>query len=573
MFCVFFRTIGLVLLALPLWSCAMVNRGPSPIQKDLEVKTAEAGPYYYYMRSYLMKNRAEMGEAVEMLGKAVAKDKDSLFLKTELGNLYVQQNDYKQALAIFEHIVRDDPKNVTAIIMLAEVLSALGDHGEAIKAYEKALALEPNSERIHLLLGSEYVKGNEPERALELYKRLTEVNPESFAGFFHLGTVAASLKDYPLAESAFVKCLALKPDYEQTRFELVNLYEAMGKPDRVVDMYKDILDSNPDSIKAAVGLGHYYLRMERTADAERVFEELKIRSRSNPLVVKQIALIYLDQKKYAEAARTFQMLSEADSDQPEIDYFLGMALEGLEKTDEAISAYERVTDVSSYYGSAIVHLSFLYQEKGDREKAIALMHQAIEKEPDEPGLYLFLGAIYEEMESYSNAIDALRKGLELEPDHVRLSFRLGVVYDKAGQKEACIAQMKTVIEIEPTHAEALNYLGYTYAELDTNLDEAEDLVKRAMTLKPNDGYITDSMGWIYFKKGLFQEAVKYLEEAVRLVPDDPTILEHLGDAYIKLGKPEKGLELYRKALDNKEKDTESIEKKITTVEKQLRDPR
>ena len=85
-------------------------------------------------------------------------------------------------------------------------------------------------------------------------------------------------------------------------------------------------------------------------------------------------------------------------------------------------------------------------------------------------------------------------------------------------------------------------------------DEAEELVKKALSLSPDDGYITDSLGWIFYKKGLFEEAVTYLKKATELAPDDPTILEHLGDAYVKANDKDKAIQYYRKAMEKKEKD-------------------
>ena len=95
-----------------------------------------------------------------------------------------------------------------------------------------------------------------------------------------------------------------------------------------------------------------------------------------------------------------------------------------------------------------------------------------------------------------------------------------------------------------------------------NLDEAERLVKEALKYKPDDGYITDSLGWVYFQKGLYEKSLRYLNRAVELVPDDPVILEHLGDVHLKLSDKEKALEYYRRSLDLREKDREPIEEKI-----------
>ena len=125
--------------------------------------------------------------------------------------------------------------------------------------------------------------------------------------------------------------------------------------------------------------------------------------------------------------------------------------------------------------------------------------------------------------------------------------------------------MRKVIAIDPKHSNALNYLGYTYADLGQNLDEAEQLIKEALKYKPDDGYITDSLGWVYYKKGDFEKALQYLQKAVEIVPDDPIMLEHLGDIYLKLNDKVNALKYFKKSLQHKEKDKEELEKKIRAI--------
>jgi Flp pilus assembly protein TadD len=132
--------------------------------------------------------------------------------------------------------------------------------------------------------------------------------------------------------------------------------------------------------------------------------------------------------------------------------------------------------------------------------------------------------------------------------------------------------MKTVISLEPDNAEALNYLGYTYADRGFNLEEAEKLIRRAVEIKPDDGYILDSLGWVFFHQGLYAEAVKILERAQAQVPEDPVILEHLGDAYEKAGAYENALSAYKKATEKaKDKELEKLKVKIDDLEERLKD--
>jgi tetratricopeptide (TPR) repeat protein len=126
------------------------------------------------------------------------------------------------------------------------------------------------------------------------------------------------------------------------------------------------------------------------------------------------------------------------------------------------------------------------------------------------------------------------------------------------------AEMKEVLRLNPNHADALNYLGYSYSERGIHLDEALKLIQKAMALKPNMGYITDSLGWVYYKLGDYERAMTELERANQLTPDDSTISEHLADGYLKLNRIEKATEFYEKALklDTNPDQKERLKKKI-----------
>jgi Tfp pilus assembly protein PilF len=122
--------------------------------------------------------------------------------------------------------------------------------------------------------------------------------------------------------------------------------------------------------------------------------------------------------------------------------------------------------------------------------------------------------------------------------------------------------MKTVIGIDPNNANALNYLGYTYVDLGIQLDEAEQLIRKALELKPDDGYITDSLGWVFYKRKEFDKALPIMMKAAKLVPDDPTILEHLGDVYLQLNDKENAMKSYKRSLEHQKNDTSAIRQKI-----------
>ena len=125
--------------------------------------------------------------------------------------------------------------------------------------------------------------------------------------------------------------------------------------------------------------------------------------------------------------------------------------------------------------------------------------------------------------------------------------------------------MKALLEIDPDNADALNFIGYSYAERGVKLDEAETLIRKAVRFKPDNGYIMDSLGWVYFRQNRLEEAIDCLRKAVDLLPQDPTIAGHLGDAYKKAGQTEKALDVYREALQRNPGNSD-LEEKIRSIQ-------
>jgi Flp pilus assembly protein TadD len=165
----------------------------------------------------------------------------------------------------------------------------------------------------------------------------------------------------------------------------------------------------------------------------------------------------------------------------------------------------------------------------------------------------------------------MERVVSLDPKNDEAHYQLGALYDENKNKEKSVANMKKAIELNPKNAAALNYLGYTWAEMGVQLDDAEDLIQRALKIQPDDGFYIDSLGWVYYQKGDYPKAVEYLERAVEITVDDPTIIEHLGDAYEKAGRSDRALLRYREALKvTKEPDqNKRLREKIQRLDKKI----
>ena len=175
-------------------------------------------------------------------------------------------------------------------------------------------------------------------------------------------------------------------------------------------------------------------------------------------------------------------------------------------------------------------------------------------EKGKPEVYVYLGVSYIQLKDYKKAEGIFSKGLGLFPNDTELNFNMAVAHEKTGRFEDMVKYLRRTIEINPEHAEALNYLGYSYADKGINLEEALSLIQKALKLKPDNGYMIDSLGWVYFKMGKHEEAVKALQKALSIVNKDPVIYEHLGDVYLSQGLNKDALDAWENALKFHEKE-------------------
>jgi tetratricopeptide (TPR) repeat protein len=518
--------------------------------------------YYYFTEAQIQRRMGNLDKAIVFLKRASDMDPDSLYLKRELATVYLQGKEDENAIGVLEDILEEHPNDVKSLILYGGIQQVRKNNAEAIDAYEKVIVQDPKQEKVYSLLGGMYLDAGKLDEAKRIFDELIDHFPASYAGHYFLGRIYAEQGKLAAAEKEFQRTLELGPDLLEPRFELLKLYNNQNKSEKIVQIYKDILERNPGNVRAAMELGYYHYSHGRTAEAEAIFFKLGKRSITEFEIIIQTIQLYIDKKKYDEGIVILQGMLKAVPDSPDMHHIFGIALYGKKDNQNALQHFRKVTPESRFYEDAVIHTSYILSESKKNNEAIKLLSDAVINEPENAEFKYYLGTIYEEEEQFEKAELVIQQAIKLEPDNPRYYFRLGVVYDKSNKKEASIDAMRKVISLDPKHSNALNYLGYTYADLGKNLDEAERLILEALKYKPNDGYITDSLGWVYYKKGEFEKALEYLQKAIGIVPDDPIMLEHLGDAHLKLNDKTNALKFYKKSLKHKEKDKEELEKKI-----------
>ncbi len=252
----------------------------------------------------------------------------------------------------------------------------------------------------------------------------------------------------------------------------------------------------------------------------------------------------------------------AASLKPEHDFAWTMIAglyEQFQMVPKAIAALSRIGPNSPLYWQSRLRVAALEAQDEKFDEAIARLRALVAEKPDRIDAALTLADLLRSKERYPEAVEAYDTAIQrirnIEERHWIVFFGRGIVLERTKQWPKAEADMKKALELSPEQPHVLNYLGYSWVDQGLHLDEGMKMLQRATELRPDDGAITDSVGWAFYRVGQYDKAVEWLERAAEQKGDDATIIEHLGDAYWHVGRKREARFQWERALNQKpEKD-------------------
>jgi tetratricopeptide (TPR) repeat protein len=530
---------------------------------------------YHFTMGETLSYEGQSPRAIEEFKTVLVYDPKSVHVRLRLASEYVRLGMMTEAIEQGEIAVEMAPDNIEARMLLGGLYSGLKMYDPASQQFAAILRKEPGHPEAAIYLGALLAEQRKYDESITYFTSLAgnKKFKEPERAWYYIGRVRAEQGQphYTDAGKAFNKALSLKPEYPEAATALANLLRAQSKDGDAEKLLRTYQEKFGPDREMARQLSHYYLEKE---DFEKALAQLEILDgfeRDNLNIKIQIALILIEEKRYEQAAMRLEDVLQQAPESDKVRYYLGAVYEEMNKPDLAIPHYEKIPAGSTYFAEAVVHTAHLYKQSGDLDKSLETIEKAIKEQDDIPQLYAYYATLLDEQKSYKKAVNMLSAAVEKFPTNTQLRFFLGTMFDRVGNRKATVDQLTKVIEQDKDHVQALNYLAYTYAETGSNLDEAQKLAERALQLQPQDGYILDTVGWIHFKRGDVEEAIKYLEAAVKAKADESIIAEHLGDAYLRYQMWQKAQKMYMKAaqleVDNNLRD--KIRQKIANIESQV----
>jgi len=543
-----------------------------------------------YLRS-LGDLSAGVGQS-EVAGKAIEQYKEIYRLDpsdTEsalwLTRLYRLRNEHDKAEAVLRGILKEDPENEAAVEQLTQLLLDQGKSAEAVSLLEGMNDRAPSAPLLDLL-GDAYTQTKDLLKAEQAYRKAVELDPSELSHQRGLGQTLMAEEKFSDALAVYQKLADLMPDDADIYLRIAQIYREMHQLDRAEESLLKARQYAPGSLEVMYNEAMLYQAQGRYDDAIRVLSDavtgvkgqsavLPSRRRSLAILYQELGQLYKERQNYQAAIFTFNELGHLGDEEDRRARLLIMETyrtakdlpKALQAGKDALAKYP--TDPGIRASQAL-----LLGENEQTEEAVKILRAQLTKSEADRDTYLNIAQVYERAKRYKEAEEAAHAA-EVLPGHPRdnemVWFVLGAIYERQKFFDRAETEFKKALAVNPKSGSVLNYYGYMLGDLGQRLDEAADLVQRALKEEPFNGAYLDSMGWIYYKQNKLGDAEATLRKAVERDSHDPTIHSHLGDVYAKLGRNElaaseweKSLSEWRRALPA---DVEN--EKIAEVERKL----
>lgn len=509
----------------------------------------------------------------------------------------IDESMVKKAIEQYQKISELDPKDVDTLVMLGRLQKVAQNSIEAEKAYKKALAIDPDSEDALTGLALVYGDLGNSTEAARMLKQLSDKSP-SPKSLRALAATYEQMKEYALAAQALQRALELNPpDAGDLKRALAEDQTQAKQYDAAIKTYQDLVSDDPSDAQSFVSMSRIYRTTHDLAKAQAMSDKAKALEPYNVEIRYNEIGILEDEGKPNDALKAMKDLvvsTEKRSYSPrekdvraELLGELAQMYLSLDQTEAGVEAYRQVGELDPDKGPAVsASIIEAYRQGKDFQKAEQESDAAVKKYPTDAavhaahallladagkvdpavaevkkylgpgsdsagkggasgkakadrGYYTTLATVYDKGHKFDDeakALDAAEKLSDSNREKMMIWASRGAMYEKMKKIDASETEFRKILQADPDNAQALNYLGYILADRGVRLNEALQMITKAVEQEPGNGAYLDSLGWVYYKLGRLPEAEENIRKALETQPRDATVREHLGDVLMKESK-------------------------------------
>ena len=531
----------------------------------------KAGALAHFIEGMAYEENGEMDKALEAYRNVLNVDPGQSELASRVAILLIRQEDFPQAIDTLKDAIKANPNDAGPYRQLAFIYAKyLKKTEQAVDYANRAIALNPRDIEAYQRLCEIELAAGEPRKALEGLDRATKVHSNDASFWTQLGKLYAAILFKPDSQpkpeelgrinEIFKKAAEHARDDPAVLKDVADYYASSQQLKEAIPLYLRVLELQPDDANAREKLATGFILTNQRGKAVEMLEQII--------------------KQHPEKYQPYDLLAQVLDDE-------ARSLQRAKRLDEAKAKFAKVA--ANYEQSVLINpnhagtylrlAELLLGPLKDAKRAVKSLEDARRRFPGAPEIVYYLALAQREAKQSQQAVATFEEALheaELDQDNetvnAKFYFNYGVTAEQAGLYDKAADLLRKSIALDPANAaDAYNYLGYMWADHNMHLDEAEEMIKRALQIEPDNGSYLDSLGWIEFRKGRFDQALADLLRAVKNIEhEDAVVFEHIGEIYLKLNRVPQALEAWQKAmkLDPKNKYlAEKIEGAKTTISK------
>jgi len=520
---------------------------PSVFAEEVAVKQvqteANAEFVFKYLAAEVAGQKGELGISTQLFYD-LAKSSRDVRLAERAAKVAMYSKNAQAALETAKLWVELDANSTEAQQAAVQIYVINGDFNAAKPLLQKLLANTETQSNGFLYLNTLFSHQANRNTVLQLvqdlaapYKHLAEAHFSVAQAAFQANNLSLALKESTLANQ-------LKPHWEIAAIQQADILYSTS-PDQAISFYRNFLGDNADANDARLNLARMLIKQSRFNEAKPELVKLSKLANSNPEILVVVGLLFVQSNQFNDAEKYFlQALDSEIKNKDPIYLYLGQIAEKNKNDTEAINWYNKVQQLATnkniqqndHYLDAKLSAANVINRSQGADIAIKMLDDLENLSDIQLAQVITAQAnILAQSKRHQESFELLGKAVSNMPNTSELIYEYAMSAERVQQYTVLETQLRLLIKIKPTFAQAYNALGYSFADRNVKLEEANRLIAKALELSPGDHYIMDSMGWVQYRLGNLDKAYEYLNKAYNL-QNDSEIAAHLGEVLWKQGK-------------------------------------
>lgn len=533
---------------------------PLSAQTAYEIQEKENAAYSDFVFKYLVAEvaiqRGEVGLAAQLFLE-LAKTKQNVKIAERATQLAIFTQNTNTGLAASNLWMELNPDALEPRQTATQILVMAGNLEAAKPHLEKLLSKEDTRANGFLYLNTLLENQADKAAVLGLVQSLAQPYPKLAEAHLTVSQSALHAQMPELALKEIVLANQIKPNWELGAIQQAEILYQQS-PEKAINFYRQFLSANSQANDARLNFVKMLVSQKRFKDTPAELKKLAKAAEKKPELLALIGMLAIQSNAISDAENYLkQALNSSFKDKDLIYLYLGQLAEKKQKSDEALNWYSQIqppspevndTLKSSHYLEAQMSSALIIARSKDVDAAISMLDELQNLSTPQLALVIQTQAnLLMQANRFQDGFALLDKAVINLPENAELIYDHAMAAERLEKFEIVETQLRKVIKLKPNFAQAYNALGYSFADRNIHLEEAYQLIEKALSFNPNDHFVIDSMGWINYRLGKLDLAAQHLTTAYN-IQADTEIAAHLGEVLWQQGKLKEAEKVWNDAL-------------------------